>query len=179
MSVKCSVFIATSVDGFIARPDGAIDWLEKPEFLSQDELGLHYDQFIATVDTLVMGRKCFEKALTFSSWPYEGVPVVVLSSHNPKIPNHLRGKVILERGEPENIISRIAPEGNQHLYIDGGNTIQRFLKSRLITDITVTQIPVLLGSGISLFGASETELALTHVQTSAASNGLVQSQYRQ
>lgn len=177
MSIRCSVFIASSVDGFIARDNGDIDWLEKPGFDSQQGLHLTYDKFIKTVDTIVMGRKTFEKVLSFSEWIYGEIPLIVLSTQNLKIPHHLAGKVTIDRGDPKDIITRIAPSGNHHLYIDGGYTIQNFLKSGLINDITITRIPVILGSGISLFGTIGLEFSLHHIKTSTARNGLVQSQY--
>jgi len=177
MSIKCSVYIAASVDGFIARPDGDIEWLHKSEYASPDKLNLNYDEFIATVDGLIMGRKSFEKVLSFSVWPYEDVPVVVLSSLDVEIPSDLRDKVKVDGGDPIDIVSRLESGGNKHLYVDGGATIQRFLQSGLITEITVTQIPVLLGDGIPLFGSINVEIPLKHVETASSSNGFVQSRY--
>jgi dihydrofolate reductase len=178
MSIKCSVYIAASVDGFIARPDGDIEWLHKVEYTSPDKLSLSYDEFIATVDGLIMGRKSFEKVLSFSSWPYEDVPVIVLSSEDIEISDDLRGKVKVDRGNPIDIVSRLESAGNKHLYIDGGATIQRFLQSGLINEITVTQIPVILGAGIPLFGSINVEKPLKHVETTSSSNGFVQSRYK-
>jgi dihydrofolate reductase len=178
MSIKCSVYIAASVDGFIARPDGDIEWLHKSEYASPDTLNLSYDEFIATVDSLIMGRKSFEKVLSFSVWPYENVPVVVLSNQKVDIPERLRGKVKVDGGDPIDIVSRLETAGNKHLYIDGGATIQRFIQSGLITDITITQIPVLLGDGIPLFGSINLEIPLKHIETASSSNGFVQSRYQ-
>jgi dihydrofolate reductase len=178
MSIRCSVYIAASVDGFIARPDGDIEWFHKSEYASPDKLSLSYDEFIATVDGLIMGRRSFEKVLSFSMWPYEDVPVIVLSSLIIEIPDDLRGKVKVDRGDPIDIVSRLQSEGKKHLYIDGGETIQRFLQSGLITEITVTQIPVLLGAGIPLFGSINAEIPLKHLETASSSNGFVQSRYQ-
>ena len=177
MSIKCSVYIGVSVDGFIARQDGDIEWLHKPEYGSPDQLSLSYDEYIATVDCLIMGRKSFEKVLSFSIWPYEDVPVVVLSSLDVEIPDDLIGKVKVDGGDPIDIVSRLESAGNKHLYIDGGGTIQRFLQSGLITEITVTQIPVLLGDGIPLFGSIIVEIPLKHVETTSSSNGFLQIRY--
>lgn len=177
MSFKCTAFLATSLDGYIARPDGGIDWLEKPEYDHQEELAVTYEQFIATVDSLVLGRNSFEKVLSFGVWPYE-IPVVVLTSRELEIPAHLAGKVQLDRGQPAEIAARLAAKGNNHLYIDGGITIQRFLAAKLITDLIITTAPVLIGSGIPLFGHLESDVNLQHQQTTSASNGLVQSHYR-
>ena len=178
MGVKCSVYIAASVDGFIARPDGDIEWLHKSEYASPDKLNISYDEFIATVDSLIMGRNSFEKVLSFSSWPYEDLPVVVLSSLDVEIPDDLRGKVKVDGGDPIDIVSRLEATGSKHLYIDGGATIQRFLQSGLITDIIITQIPLLLGDGIPLFGSIYTEIPLKHMETASSANGFVQSWYQ-
>lgn len=178
MKVKCSVYIAASVDGFIAKLDGDIEWLLKPEYTSTDKLGLSYEEFIATIDAIVMGRKSFEKVLTFESWYYEGTPVVVLSSRTVTIPDHLHGKVTIENGSPKELVSRLASQGKTHLYVDGGVTIQRFLQARLIDEITITQIPVLLGSGIPLFGSIGVEVSLSHLETTSSKNGFVQTRYR-
>ncbi|MFQ6676031.1 MAG: dihydrofolate reductase family protein [Fidelibacterota bacterium] len=104
--------------------------------------GLSYDDFISTVDALVMGRNTFDKVLSFGRWPYEGIPVVVLSSRELDIPPHLKGAARAESGTPAELVSMLESEGRQHLYIDGGVTIQRFLQAGLIHEITITRIPV-------------------------------------
>ena len=175
MSIKCSVYIATSLDGFIARPDGDIDWLHRPEYVASDGDDLGYSDFVKSVDILVMGRKTFEKVLSFAEWPYEKMPVVVLSSQNPAIPGHLRGKVRVEDLPPKKLVAQLEHQGARHLYIDGGTTIQRFIKAGLIDEITITQIPVILGSGIPLFGSIGVELPVVHRGTKSYSNGLVQT----
>lgn len=176
MTLKCSVYIATSVDGFIARPDGDIDWLHRPEYADLPTPGLTYDDFIATVDTLVMGRNTFEKALSFDPWPYVGMPVVVLSHRPLDIP--VAAAVRQMAGSPAEIVAQLAAEGRQHLYIDGGATIQQFLRAGLIDDLTITFIPLLLGEGISLFGSLGMERSLQVLSVHSASSGLVQVRYR-
>lgn len=177
MGIKCSVFIATSVDGYIAGPKGDISWLENPDYASTKPPGLSYDDFISTVDGIVMGRNTFEKVLTFGSWPYEKTPVFVLTSRKLKIPDHLNGKVYIESGPPTEVAERLARKSKKHLYIDGGVTIQRFLNSGLIDELTITIIPVLLGEGIPLFSKSiPNQLRL--MDTKSASNGFVQIRYR-
>ncbi len=176
MKIKCSVFIATSVDGFIAKPDGDVNWLHKPEYATGEDFG--YDAFIKNIDLLIMGRKSFEKVRTFDPWPYDTIPVVVLTSKSLDIPESLSDKVRVDSGEPEQIIERLALEGNQHFYIDGGATIQRFLEAKLIHELTITNIPVLLSSGIHLFCSTGTEAYLELDQTLGFSNGFVQSKYR-
>jgi len=177
MKVKCSVYIATSVDGFIAKPDGDIEWLHKPEYSEAAIEGLSYDEFVSTVDAIVMGRNTFEKVSSFGSWPYDGTPVVVLSSTELDIPKHLQGKVRAESGSPRDIVARLSAKGKRHLYIDGGVTIQRFLQAGLIHEITITRIPVLLGVGIPLFGSFGVELPLRLVATAKSDNGFVQVRY--
>jgi dihydrofolate reductase len=177
MSIKCSVYIATSVDGFIAKPNGDIEWLHRSEYSGAVLEGLCYDDFISTVDALVMGRNTFEKVLSFGSWPYEGTPVIVLSSRELDIPQHLKGVVRAESGSPTELVSMLESEGRQHLYIDGGATIQRFLQARLIHEITITRIPVLLGAGIPLFGSLGIEVPLRLVAATSSDNGFVQVRY--
>ena len=177
MNIKCSVYIATSVDGFIARPNGDIDWLHRPEYSGTALEGFSYDEFISTVDALVMGRNTFEKVLSFSSWPHEGTPVVVLSGKELDIPRHLKGPVRVKSGNPAELVSMLASEGRRHLYIDGGETIQRFLRAGLIHEITITRIPMLLGGGIPLFGSIGTEVPLRLVAATSSDNGFVQVRY--
>lgn len=177
MNIKCSVYIAASVDGFIAKPGGDLDWLLRPEFAVSKIRGLSYEEFISTVDALVMGRNSFEKVLSFPEWPYGSTPVVVLTGRGLVIPDHVRGTVRTASGSPEQIVSQLASEGKRHLYIDGGITIQRFLKARLIDEITITLIPVLLGGGIPLFGPDGIEQPLRLIDSLASDNGVVQVRY--
>lgn len=176
--MKCSVYIATSTDGFIATPDGGIDWLIRPEYEDAGNIGLVYNDFISTVDAIVMGRLTFEKALTFDKWYYEGTDVVVLTSKDLTLPDHLSGKVRFKSGSPEEIIRELTLEGKKHLYIDGGLTIQKFLNAKLIDEITITEIPILLGSGIPLFGNSGSEHPLEVIGFFASDKGPIQKRYR-
>lgn len=177
MTIKCSVYIAASVDGFIATLGGGIEWLEKPEYSLTPMRGLSYEAFISTVDALVMGKNTFEKVVSFGTWPYEGTPVVVLSSADLAIPAHLKNVIRHESGEPKKIVERLAKAGMRHLYIDGGVTIQRFLKDRLIDELTITRIPVLLGEGRPLFGGAGPEQQLKLLEATASDNGFVQERY--
>jgi dihydrofolate reductase len=174
--MKASVYIATSLDGMIARPNGDLDWLSSGEAQAGEDYG--YQAFIDTVDVLVMGRATFEKALTFEAWPYTGKRVVVLSSRHIQLPEHIPASVRVMAAPPAELVARLAEEGAAHLYVDGGQTIQRFLRAGLITDLIVTRIPILIGAGIPLFGALDRDVALTHVETRAFANGFVQSHYR-
>ncbi|MDH5858176.1 dihydrofolate reductase family protein [Lampropedia aestuarii] len=178
MSIECSVYIATSVDGFIAQLDGGIDWLARPEYAASPIQGLSYEAFIATVDAIVMGKNTFNKVLTFDAWPYENIPVVVLSSAALDIPAQLQGKVQHANGTPASIAKQLANQGLRHLYIDGGVTIQRFLQAGLIDTLTITRIPVLLGSGIPLFNTAPSQQHLQLIEVHASDNGFVQERYR-
>ena len=178
MSLKCSVYIGASVDGFIARVDGSIDWLHKPEYASASTIGLSYDAFISTIDAVVMGRNSFEQVLTFEDWPYEQTSVVVLTTRHLSLPHRLQGKVTVEKGRPAEVVARLASDGMKHVYIDGGVTIQRFLQAGLIHEITITQLPVLLGNGRPLFGSLGLEVPLTHLVTTTSEKGCVQIRYQ-
>lgn len=170
-----SVFIATSLDGFIAREDGAIDWLEQWSGESDEDYG--YQAFMETVDILVMGRKTYEQVLTFGEWPYGEKPVVVLSHQSLTIPEDLPGSVEVMSGSPEVVVRRLAERGAGHLYIDGGRTIQSFLAAGWIQRLIITTIPVLIGAGIRLFGPLSRDIGLHHVVTRQFPDGLVQNEY--
>lgn len=176
--MKCSIYIAASVDDFIAKPDGDIDWLHKPEYATSELKGLSYNDFISTVDAIVVGRHTYEKVLSFNNWPYEDLTVIVLSSSDIEIPENIHGKVRRETGTPEDIVSRLEAEGMKHLYIDGGVTIQRFLEAKMINELTITKIPVLLGNGIPLFDSEGIEQPLELIEVFASDNGFVQERYK-
>ncbi|MGQ3887586.1 dihydrofolate reductase family protein [Legionella sp. CNM-1927-20] len=178
MPIKCSVFIALSLDGFIARKDGAIDWLMKANTQAASTEDGGYHSFIQTVDALVMGRESFAKVLTFEQWPYGNLPVIVLSSKPILIPKHLQDKVSNSSETPKALVKRLADQGFSHLYIDGGITIQRFLAENLIHELTITITPVLIGSGRSLFGYLSHDIQLKHMETKNLSGGFVQIKYR-
>jgi dihydrofolate reductase len=169
--MRASVFVGTSVDGFIARRSGDFDFL--PEGGGEPH---GYDEFMASVDVLVIGRNTFEKVLTFDTWPYGDKRVVVLSSR--AIPPNIRGAVI-ERmsGSPAEITDRLAASGAAHAYIDGGITVQRFIRARLVQRLIITRVPVLIGEGIPLFGALPHDAQLRHIQTKSYPSGLVKSEY--
>jgi dihydrofolate reductase len=153
------VFIATSLDGFIARANGDLDWLPSG---GGEPHG--YDEFMATVDALVIGRKTFETVLTFDQWPYGDKPVFVLSTH--ALPSAPVGAIV-ERmsGPPAEIVSQLGARGIRHVYVDGGVTIQRFLQAGLIQRLIITRIPIILGTGIPLFGPVGRDIRLDHVAT--------------
>jgi dihydrofolate reductase len=125
-----------------------------------------------------MGRNTFEKALSFSAWPYQGKRVVVLTRRALDIPAALTKAVAASAEAPRELVTRLSAQGASHLYVDGGITIQRFLAAGLIDEITITRIPVLLGAGIPLFGPTGGDIPLRHLATRAYDNGYVQSKYR-
>jgi dihydrofolate reductase len=170
--MTASVFIATSLDGFIARPNGDLDWLPAG---GGEPHG--YDEFIASVDAIVLGRKSFDKVLTFEAWPYGDKRVVVVSSRPVDLSAARGGVVEQMAGPPAEIVSRLAASGAHHLYIDGGITIQRFLRAGLIQRLVITRVPVLIGDGIPLFGAVPHDIRLHHLATRQYPSGLVQSEY--
>ncbi len=170
------VFIATSLDGFIARKDGNIDWLLSRGDPDEDH---GYQDFIKDIDGLVMGRGSFEAISAIDPWPYDR-PVVVLSktlAASP-VPDHLTGRVRFMDKTPEDTMEMLATEGWRRVYVDGGQIVQSFLREGLITDMVVTQIPVPIGAGRALFGPTNSDIPLTHVMTNAFPSGLVQSLYR-
>jgi dihydrofolate reductase len=170
--VTASVFIGTSVDGFIARKNDDLDFL--PEGGGEPH---GYNEFIASVDAIVIGRKTFEKVLTFGGWPYGEKRVVVLSSR-PVDLAVVRGGVVEQMGgAPAEIVSQLAARGVHNLYIDGGITIQRFLRAGMIQRLIITRVPVLIGEGVPLFGALPHDVRLRHVVTRSYPSGLVQSEY--
>jgi dihydrofolate reductase len=176
--ITCSVYIAASLDGFIARPDGDIDWLHNPAYTmpgSGDDFG--YEQFMATVDALIMGSQTYEKVLSFEGWPYGTKKVVVLTTRPLSPPDDPSANVSFDSGPPAEIVARQAQAGAGHLYIDGGQTIQQFLQAGLIDQMIITQIPILLGGGIPLFGDLGVEIPLRHQQTRSFANGFVQHHY--
>lgn len=168
--MQASVFVGTSVDGFLARPNGELDWLPS----DAEEHG--YEAFIATVDALVIGRKTYETVLGFGGWAYGRKPVFVLSKR-PLAPPPQGATVEQMAGPPVEIVSRLEARGIRHIYVDGGITIQGFLKAGLIQRLIITRVPVLIGAGIPLFGLTGRDIRLRHVATRAYQSGLVQSEY--
>ncbi len=177
MQLKCSVFIATSLDGFIARRDGRLDWLPGSDGDTGGE-DYGFNDFFRTVDTLILGRKTYELALSFSEWPYAGKRVVVLSSRYPKEPANLNTGVQGTSLSPGELAPWLAAAGAKHCYVDGGKTIQGFLRAGLIQEMTITRVPVLIGEGIPLFGPLPHDLALQHHSTKTFENGFVQDKYK-
>jgi dihydrofolate reductase len=170
--MTASVFIGTSVDGFIARLNDDLDFL--PEGGGEPH---GYNEFIASVDAIVIGRKTFEKVLSMETWPYADKRVVILSTRPLDLSAAVGGVVEQMGGPPAEIVSQLAARGLHHLYIDGGITIQRFLRAGQIQRLIITRVPVLIGEGIPLFGTLPRDIRLRHVATRHYPSGLVQSEY--
>ncbi len=168
-----SVFCGVSVDGFLARPNHALDFLHTGEQVPHG-----FEEFYASVDVVVIGRKTFEVVLTFGKWSYGKKPVVVLSSRPIDLTVVKGGAVEQMSGEPSEIVSQLTNRSFKHAYIDGGITIQRFLAAGLIDRLVITRVPVLIGAGIPLFGPVPRDISLRHVATRCYGGGLVQSEYQ-
>ncbi|MYA60010.1 MAG: dihydrofolate reductase [Chloroflexi bacterium] len=173
------VFIAVSLDGFIARKDHAIDWLEG-QGTTTEEHG--YTQFVNSVDGIIFGRKTYEVILDLTSdaeWPYPK-PVIVLSRTltNSDIPTHLTDKVTVTDQTPAELLQSLDQQGWKRAYIDGGITIQSFLNEGLIEDLIITTLPILIGEGIPLFGTIPEDIHLELIKLNQYPSGLAQSHYR-
>jgi dihydrofolate reductase len=172
-----SVYVGTSLDGFIARKDGSIDWLNEANSSLPEGEDLGFFSFMNSVDAMVMGRKTFEQVLSFGQWPYGDKPIIVLSRNKVEIPDDLSQAVTYSSESPSELTGRLIKAGVNRIYIDGGATIQRFLQEGLIKDLTITVIPIILGDGISLFGEIEKDIKLKHINTKSYDFGFVQSTY--
>ena len=177
MNLRASVFIATSLDGFISRKNGELDWLDAANATVPEGEDCSYQAFMESIDVLIMGRKTYEKVLSFGKWSYGIKPVIVLSSNKIEIPDRLAQTVSHSSESPKELYNRLSKEGAKRLYIDGGMTIQRFLLSGFIDDIIITVIPVILGQGIPLFGKVTKDIALKHIATKSYDFGFVQLTY--
>lgn len=166
-----AVFLAMSLDGFIARPDGGLDWLHSVHLEGED---YGFGAFMAGVDSLVLGRATYDVVLGFEPWPYVGKRVVVLT-HRPSAPR--QGESFMA-GDPREIAAALAAGGARRVYLDGGATVRAFLAADLVDSLTLSVLPVVLGAGIRLFGddGPERRLALDGVQS--WSTGMVQLRYR-
>lgn len=171
------VFIGTSLDGYIAKPDGDLSWLTAPEPRDHaaDEGGhpaLVWETFFPTVDTLVMGRTTYDTVSGFEEWPFEGKTVIVLST---TLDASDRAQVVRSVDEASDFLARV---GAERVYVDGGRTIQSFLSAGLVDEITVSMAPVLLGRGSRLFGDLDRDVLLTlRGHHSTAGDGLVRATY--
>ena len=169
-----NVYIGTSLDGFIARADGDIDWLVA--FGDQDAVDA-YNEFMSAIDVIVIGRGTFEKVLEFPFWPYDK-PVFVLSRSLNDLPDGVKGDARVVSLEPADLLKHLSDRGFEAAYVDGGKVIQGFLNEDLIENLIIAKVPVLIGSGIPLFGSLDRDIGFDHVQTRTYPNGLIRSYYK-
>jgi len=176
MNKKNSVFIATSLDGYIADKNGGIDWLHSIPNPNNNDLG--YVEFTKNIDALVMGRTTFETVCGFDiDWPYKK-PVFVLSNTLNEMPESYKGKAFLVKGSLHEILEQIHHKGYYRLYIDGGATIQSFLKEDLIDEMLITIIPIVLGGGYPLFSELSKELEFELIESKIFLNQMNQNHYK-
>jgi len=173
--MKNIVYIATSIDGFIAKKDGNIDWLMETPNPDGSDFG--FNDFMENIDAIIMGRITFEQVLAFRKWPYHK-PVFVLSNTLHSVPDFLSSKAEIMKGTPYSIVKELNSRYFNNLYIDGGRTIQEFLKDDLIDELVITRIPILLGEGIPLFSELVKVQKYEHVKTEIYNNALVKSWYK-
>ena len=184
--MKASVYIAVTLDGYIARENGSLDWLpgaegeidissEPDNTLDYEDFG--YNKFMENIDVLVMGRNTYEFVLSSGQWPYENKKVIVLSRTLDRVSSIVPDTVKIRSGSPNEIYLELKSEGAKHLYVDGGKTIQRFLDSGLIDELVITTVPVLIGKGVPLFGVLNEDKKLKLLESKHYSNGFVQNKY--
>jgi dihydrofolate reductase len=171
-AIKLSVFCGISVDGFLARLDHKVDFLDAAE---PEPHG--YEEFFGSVDVVVIGRNTYQFVASYGEWVYGKKPVVVLSSHPIDLSWIKNGLVEQMMGEPTEIVAKLEARGYRHAYIDGGVTIQRFLAAGLIDRMIISYVPVLIGGGMPLFGPLPHDIRLHHVATRTFRGGLVQNEY--
>lgn len=171
--MKTSVYIGTSLDGFIARKNGDIDWLTQ---FANEEAFRDYNEFMNRIDAIVIGSGTFEKVLTFPEWPYQK-KVFVLSNRLKQVPDAVKEQVTLLSLQPAALLGQLSGEGLSNIYVDGGKVIQSFLKEDLIDELIISRVPVLIGDGISLFGLLHTDLYFHHIRTEVYENGLAKNYY--
>jgi dihydrofolate reductase len=173
--MKCKVYIATSLDGYIADKNNKIDWLMETPNPTNDDFG--FSEFMDSIDALIMGKNTFETVNSFDcEWPYSK-PVYVLSSSLKEIPEDLENKVFLVNSSTEKLLKLMEEKAYKNLYIDGGRVIQSFLKKDLIDELILTKIPILLGGGVPLFSHLDKELRFNHIKTEVLLGELVKSHY--
>ena len=173
--MACRSFMAVSIDGFIARRNGSVDWLKGGGPAGTEDYG--YSEFISEIDVLLMGRRTFETVLGFGSWPYEK-PVFILSRSRREVPAALSGKARYISMSPAQAVEHLTEQGLRRIYVDGGVTVQSFIAAGLLDEIVLTTVPLLLGGGYRLFGDLEREVSCTLTGSKAYPDGFLQSRYR-
>ena len=182
VKMKASVYIVTTVDGYIAEKDGSVDFLNQYQSSASDADGdMGFADFLNSIDLLIMGHKTFDQVISFGEdmWPYGDRQVWIWSRHPSlvDIPRIRAKNVVALSAEPHELLRMAQQKGFRHVYVDGGTTIQQFLKQGCIDELVLTRVPLLLGDDIPLF-LETPRLSLEHMSTKSYSNGLVQSHYR-
>jgi dihydrofolate reductase len=167
---QCAVFVATSIDGFIALPDGSVRWLDAVQLDGED---YGFGAFFGTIDTLLMGRLTWETVQRLDAWPYAGKRVVVLT-HRPAEGTHGES---FRAGEPAALLAALYAEGARRVYVDGGAVISQLVREGLVDELTLSIIPLVLGDGIRLFQGALPRRALRLASSHAYPSGLVQLRY--
>ena len=176
MDKKNIVFIAKSLDGYIAGKNGELDWLEMVP--NPDRIEMGFERLMTEIDAIVMGKTTFEVVCGFGGdWPYPK-HVFVLSNSISKVPEGLEGKVTILKGNPKDVLESIHGKGFYRLYVDGGRTVQEFLRADLIDELRITTIPILLGGGFPLFGEHPNPMKFEHIESRLFLNQIVQDCYR-
>lgn len=170
--VHVILYIATSVDGYIARPDGAVDWLSVSEQAGED---YGYAEFYDSVDALIMGRNTYEFCTAVEEWPYPGKPSFVFTGRS--LPTQ-RSDVAVLTGDVRQGLRAIADQGYRTLWlVGGGQLIQAFCQHNLIDEFMIFQIPILIGTGISLFQEFPHDIPLKLISTTSYPSGVVRMNY--
>jgi dihydrofolate reductase len=190
MVPKGLVFIATTLDGKIARSDGSVDFLDEYQNSASNDdddamNDMGFSSFLDSVDALVMGRNSFDKVVSFGEgmWVYQLKPIFVWTRNveSVSIPNWLqvKGTISPTSLSPRDLFDELGRMGNENVYVDGGTTVREFLDAGLIQAMTISVVPLLLGQGISLFldHPSAKTVPLRHVRTKVYENGITQSRY--
>jgi dihydrofolate reductase len=170
------VYVGTSLDGFLADRNGKLDWLESIPNPDNNDFG--WGEFMERIDAIVMGRKTFETIMGFGrGWHYPK-KVFILSNSLQSVPDELKDKVEIMKGTPAEITDELNRKGYKDLYIDGGNSIQKFLMDDLIDELMINRLPILLGGGVSLFGDLPKHMMFEHISTKILLNAMVFSHYK-
>ena len=177
---RARVFIATSLDGYIARSNGDISWLTDPPPGVEHAPPVtgaiappDYETFMADIDHLVVGRATYETVLTFDTWPYAGKDVVVLST---SLALDHDERILIARNLDE-AVRVLIRRGARQVYVDGGQVIQAFLRADLIDELTIAHAPILVGAGLPLFAGLDRDIPLSLRASATSDAGMTHATY--